>query len=168
MECSTARSWLFRSLDDELSAAEEEGLSLHLAGCPACAREKKLLGIPRRIGRALPILQPSPYFYARLKARLEKEDQSITIWQIILGLSRHLVPALAAVTLALLSVFVYFQIQGPEVDVSQAYDQIFFGDRPERMVIADQGEITDESVLRAIAEEEATRHPPVQPDPARK
>ena len=169
MRCSTAKPWLFRSLDGELSAAESEELDIHLADCPACVREKRLLSIPRRIGRVIPILQPSPYFYSRLRARLESEAQSVTIWQILLGLSRHLVPALAAITLALLSVFAYFQIQGPRVDVSQAYEGIFqSGDQPQRMIISDQTEITDESVLRAIAEEESARRPAVDSDQTRK
>ncbi len=160
MRCSTAKTWLFRGLDGEISVAESKELDTHLAGCPACVREKRLLSIPRRIGQVIPVLQPSPYFYSRLRARLESESQSVTIWQIILGLSHHLVPALAAITLALLSVFAYFQVQGPRVDVSQAYEGIFqSGDRPQRMIIADQTEITDESVLRAIAEEEAARRP---------
>jgi hypothetical protein len=50
--------------------------------------------------------------------------------------------------------FAYMQLQTSEEDVYQAYDRIFMTDRPHRMVIADQGEITDESVLQAIAEEE--------------
>jgi len=169
MQCSTARTWLFRNIDGELTASENGDLNLHLQECPSCAREQRLLSIPRRIGRAAPVLQPSPFFYSKLKARLESESQSLSIWQIILGLSRHFVPALAAITLALLSVFAYFQIQGPRVDVFQAYDRIFLtGDRPQPMIIADQGEITDESVLQAIAEEESAHRPAAGSDQTRK
>jgi hypothetical protein len=94
-----------------------------------------------------------------LRARLE-EAQTVTIWQILFGLSRQVVPALAMLTLVLLSVFAYMQLQTSEVDVYQAYDRIFTTDRPHRMVIADQGEITDESVLQAITEEEPDRSEP--------
>ncbi len=169
MECQTIRNWLFRSIDGELTESEKRDLSLHLQGCPSCSREQRLLSIPRRIGRAVPVLQPSPFFYSKLKARLESESQSLNIWQVILGLSRHLIPALAAITLALLSVFAYFQIQASRPDVFQAYDRIFLtGDRPQRMIIADQGEITDESVLQAIAEEESAHRPTAGSDQTRK
>ncbi len=103
------------------------------------------------------MLEPSPFFYRKLRARLESESRSVTIWQIILGLSRQVVPALATITLALLSVLAYMQLRPATVDVYQAYDRIFMsGDRPHRMVIADQGEITDESVLRALAEDDSS------------
>ncbi len=160
MRCATARSWLFRSLDGELSAPENEELNQHLRGCPECAREKRLVSIPRRIGQAIPVLEPSPYFYTRLKARITGEEQGFTIWQVILILSRHLVPGMAAVTLALLSIFAYFQMRGPKFDVSQVYDSIFQStDRVQRLIVTDPGDISDESVLRAIAEEEASHRP---------
>ncbi len=161
MDCSKARTLIFKRIDGEISPSERAGLESHIAGCLSCARDLKLFSIPRRIGQAIPILEPPPYFYTRLRARIESEDQGISIWQFILMLSRHLVPALAAVTLALVSVFAYFQITEPQTDLYQAYDSIFMsGDRPQRMVIADQGDITDESVLRAIAEVESTRRLP--------
>jgi predicted anti-sigma-YlaC factor YlaD len=155
MDCAEARIWFFRKIDNELSAEDNGLLDSHLAGCPACMREFRILEIPRRIGQAIPAFEPSPYFYRRLRARIESDSQNITVWQIVLGISRQVVPALAAVTLALLSVFAYLQIRGAEVDVYQAYDRMLFsGDRALNMV---QGEVTDESVLRAIAEQEANR-----------
>jgi predicted anti-sigma-YlaC factor YlaD len=159
MDCSKARIWLLRRLDGELAVSARQELDAHLSECGACAHEDRLLSLPRRIGRFLPVLEPSPYFYRSLRARLE-EAQTVTIWQILFGLSRQVVPALAMLTLVLLSVFAYMQLQTSEVDVYQAYDRIFTTDRPHRMVIADQGEITDESVLQAITEEEPDRSEP--------
>jgi hypothetical protein len=159
MDCSKARIWLFRRIDGELAAPFTQELETHLAECGACTREYRLLTLPRRIGRFVPVLEPSPYFYRNLRARLE-EAQTVTIWQILFGLSRQVVPALAMLTLVLLSMFAYMQLQTSEEDVYQAYDRIFMTDRPHRMVIADQGEITDESVLQAIAEEEPDRSEP--------
>ncbi|MBZ5498209.1 MAG: zf-HC2 domain-containing protein [Acidobacteriia bacterium] len=151
MKCSTVRSWLFRLMDDELPPQEREQLHAHLTGCLSCTREWKLLTLPRRIGRSIPALEPSPFFYARLKARLEREEQAITIWQIILGLSRQIVPAMATVTLVIISLFAYLEFRGPRMDLYQAYDSIFIAsDRTSRMVIAE--DITDESVLHALAE----------------
>jgi hypothetical protein len=72
---------------------------------------------------------------------------------------------MAALTLALLSIFAYFQFRGPNVDFYQAYDNIFMPtDRPQRMVIADQGDITDESVYQAITEQTATQHLSASPE----
>ncbi len=151
MNCSEFRSWLFRRLDDELLGHERDLLDAHLLGCSSCAKEWRILTLPRRIGRSIPALEPSPFFYARLRARLEREKQSVTIWQVVLGLSRQIVPAMATVTLVIISLFAYFEFRGPRMDLYQAYDSIFMsGDRPSRMVIAD--EITDESVLHALAE----------------
>jgi hypothetical protein len=151
MECSEIRSSLFQLLDDELPEKERACLDAHLLSCPSCTKEWKLLTLPRRIGRSIPALEPSPFFYTRLKARLEREKQSITIWQVLLGLSRQIVPAMATVTLVIISLFAYLEFRGPKMDLYQAYDSIFLsGDRPSRMVIAE--EITDESVLHALAE----------------
>jgi hypothetical protein len=139
-------------MDDELSPEEREQLDSHLASCPSCIREWKILTLPRRIGRSIPALEPSPFFYARLKARLESEERSITIWQIILGLSRQIVPALATVTVVIVSLFAYLEFRGPAPDLYRAYDSIFMsGDHPTRMVIAE--EITDDSLLHALAEQ---------------
>lgn len=165
MDCMQARDLVFRSLDGELNLHEESFLNTHLASCPSCAREMKLVSIPRKIARVLPVLEPSPYFYQRLRARLESESETVTLWQILLGLSRPIVPVLATVTLVLISLFAYYQARGPEADVYRAYDMIFMrSDRPTRMVIADQGEITEESVLQAMAEVEP---PPTEGGEAR-
>jgi hypothetical protein len=158
MDCSKAQSQLTKYLDHELAAMDEEYLQHHLAECVVCSREMKLLTLPRRISKEIPQLEPSPYFYQRLRARLESESRSVNIWQIMVGISHRLVPAMAAITLALLLAFSYFQLVPPQADVVQAYDNIFMsGDRPQRMVIADHSEITDESVLQAIAEEDSSR-----------
>jgi hypothetical protein len=158
LECSTARAWLFRLMDNELSIRERDQLDAHLNRCVSCTREWKLLTLPRRIGRSIPALEPSPFFYARLKARLERERQSITIWQVLLGMSRQIVSAMATVALVIISLFAYFEFRGPRMDLYQAYDSIFLsGDRPSRMVIAE--EITDESVLHALAEKPLSSSP---------
>jgi hypothetical protein len=154
MDCTRARAWIFKLLDGELPAEDEARLAAHTSACAACARDLKLLALPRRLGQAIPVLEPSPFFYRRLRARLESapEYQGVTIWQILVGLSRQVVPALASITLALVSVFIYQQLRGPSSDY-QAYDSIFLsGERPQSLVIAALGDLTDESVLSAITE----------------
>jgi len=159
MECTVARIWLFRKLDEELSPAESELLEQHLGTCDSCAHQLKLLMIPRRLSQAIPVLEISPFFYQKLRARTDSEAQAITMGQIIMGLSRQFLPVMAAITLALLSIFAYFQLRGPSVDLYQAYDNIFMPtDRPQRMVIADQEDITDESVFQAITEQTSLQY----------
>ena len=161
MNCSVIRPWLFKRLDGELSDTEQTEVEAHLATCPSCVREWRLLSIPKLIGTAIPALEPSPFFYQRLRARLRGEEQSVTIWQIILGLSRHLVPGLAAISLALLSVFIYFQLHSPAVDISLVYENIFTSSvEHSHSMIVGENEITDESVLSAIAEAESMRKQP--------
>lgn len=163
MDCTVVRNWLSRKLDAELTPSEREQLDSHLVQCASCARGMKLLMLPRRIARVIPILEPSPYFYSRLKARIESEEQSVTIWQIVLGLSRQAIPVFAVITLALLTVFAYYQFQDLRGEVYWAYDRIFTsGEHPQRMVIADQSEITDESVLLAISEQD--HRPAISPE----
>lgn len=154
LECGTMRDWLFRLMDEEVSAEERKQIDAHLSCCPSCARELRILSLPRRIGRSIPALEPSPFFYARLKARLQREAQSVTVWQIILGLSRQILPAMATVTLVIVSLFAYLEFRGPGPDLYQAYDSIFMSPgHTSRMVIAE--DITDESVLHALAEKPA-------------
>ena len=113
----------------------------------------------------IPALAPSPFFYSRLRARLETEAQGINIWQIILGISRHLVPALAAVTIVMLSFFVYSEFAVQPDDVFQAYERIFIpDDQPQQMAIADQVDITEETVFDAITEEEQVSYPATRTD----
>ncbi len=156
MDCTVARIRLFREIDEELSSSDSKLLNTHLAECPACMRELRMLKVPRTVGQMIPAPESGPYLYRKLRARIEGEAQSITIWQIILGLSRRVVPALAAITLALLSVFAYLQFQGPRLDV-QAYDRVLLsGDRALSMPAVDQGEVTYESVLIGIGDQDAT------------
>jgi anti-sigma factor RsiW len=167
MDCGQARTRIFQMLDGELSPDGRGELESHLVACRRCAREQRLLYLPRRLGRALPPLEPSRDFYDRLRARLEgsAEPQEITIWQILLGLSRHIVPALASVTVVLVSVFLYTAVQAPSVDL-QAYDVMFVGERTPSLA----EDLTDEGALRSLLEwehGEVGAETPAQPADAR-
>ena len=66
-----------------------------------------------------------------------------------------MLPALAVITLALLSVFAYHQWRGPDDDLYRAYGRVFVSESlPHQMIVSEQGEITNESVLNTIAERE--------------
>jgi hypothetical protein len=155
MKCTAARELLFSRIDNELADLEKAELDPHLARCASCSREYALLSFPRLVAQAVAPPEPSPFFYQKLKINIEGEAQKAAGWQIIFDLARQVIPALAGVTLALLSVFVYFQVSGKEPDLYRAYDRVFITeDQPNRMLIYEQGDITDESVLNAIAEQQ--------------
>jgi len=160
MECAEVRNWLFRKIDGELSESENADLDAHMAQCASCAQEYKLLALPRRIAQEIPQLTPSPFFYPKLRMRIEDEAQGIAGRQVLWGLARKMVPALAGITLALLSVLAYSQLHSPEADLFRAYDSVLITEeQPHRMLVAEQGDITAESVLSAIAEQESNhRH----------
>jgi len=155
MECAEVRICLFRKMDDELSELEARDLDTHLMHCSSCAREYELLRIPRRISQMTPQQTPSPFFYQKLKRRIESEAQDIAGWQVLWGLARHMIPAMAGITLALLSLLVYLQWHSPDADLSRTYESVFISEDQSRLMLAArQGEITDVSVLTAIAERE--------------
>ena len=155
MNCAEVRNRLFRKIDGELSESENRALDAHFAQCASCAREYGLLALPNRIAQEIPRLTPSPFFYQKLKARIEGEAQELAGWQVVWKIARQMVPALAGITLALLTILVYLQLHGPKND-PLAYEGIFIAeDQPRQMLVAEQGDITDVSVLSAIAERES-------------
>jgi hypothetical protein len=67
-----------------------------------------------------------------------------------------MVPALAGITLALLCALAYLQLQSPKADIYRDYEGVLVTEeQPHRMLIVEQGDITDASVLNAIAEQQS-------------
>ena len=74
-------------------------------------------------------------------------------WQLLWRLARHMIPALAGITLALLTALAYLQMQSAKTDAYQDYRKVFMMEEPSnRMFAGEQADITDASVLSAIAE----------------
>ena len=154
MRCTVVQGKLFRNIDNELPDSEKKDLDDHLASCESCRRDYQILMLPNRLARRAAEVTPSPYFFRKLQTQIEAEAQSVTVWQIALSAVRRLVPTLAAITLALITVFAYLQVRSPETDLYRAYRVFLSDEQPNRMLVAEQGEITDESVLSAIADRE--------------
>ena len=153
MKCAEVRNLLHSKIDGELTEKQSKGVDTHLAQCAACKIEYGILTFPRQVAKTMIPVKPSPFFYQQLRARIESEIQGVAAWQTFFRLARHMIPALAGITLALISVFAYHQIRGPQEDLYEAYTRILISeDLPYHMIVADQGEITNESVLSAIAE----------------
>jgi predicted anti-sigma-YlaC factor YlaD len=154
MQCHTVRELIFQRIDNELHERENAEFDAHLAACEFCAREYRLLSLPSRMAQGIPQVEPSPYFFQKLTAKLQGEAQNAVGWQIFLKLARQVIPALAGVTLAVLFVFAYFQFTGNQFDIYRAYDRVFITEDQPRPLFYDSGEITDDAVLQAIAEQD--------------
>jgi len=156
MKCAAIRNLILRKIDHELSESENRILDAHLEQCSDCVREYSILSIPRRIAQTIAPLEPSPYFYQKLKTRIERETQNSAISQLFFGLAHRVIPSMAAVTLALLSIFAYLHLHSPQDDLHAAYERVFIGeDLPLHMMVTEQRNITDASILSAIANREA-------------
>lgn len=153
MECAEVQTWIFRKIDGELSESEVGIFDSHLAGCPSCRREYRLLAIPQRAACEIPPLASSPFFYNKVKLHIEIEAKGMAGWQLFWRLARQMIPALAGITLALLTVLVYMQLRSPKAEAFQDYKGLFLAEEPShRLLAGEQGDITDASVLSAIAE----------------
>ena len=72
--------------------------------------------------------------------------------QALCSLARRIIPSMAAVTLALLSVFAYLHARNPQDDLYAAYEKALIGqDLPIHRMVVEQTSITDASILHAIA-----------------
>jgi anti-sigma factor RsiW len=155
MKCAEVRSWLSRKIDGELMDFENRELEDHLAQCARCTREYRLLMLPHQVVESTPAFAPSPFFYQKLRARIESEIQRTAEWQPLWGLARRMIPALAGITLAILSVFAYHELRVPEDDLHRAYNRVFISESlPHQMIFSEQQEISNENVLNIIAERE--------------
>jgi anti-sigma factor RsiW len=152
MKCKTARDLLFRKIDAELLPDEDARLEEHLAGCTPCRREYRLLRIPSVVARSGAPITPSPWFYQGVRARIEEEAPGMALWTSVRTLAHRMIPAMAGVTLALLAAFAYLQMRAPDAALFRGYDGVYLSDdQSHRMLVAEQTDITYESVLTAIA-----------------
>ena len=67
MKCATVRDLFFRKIDGELAELENAEFDAHLAECAACSREYRLVSLPNRIAQVIPPVEPSPFFYPKLR-----------------------------------------------------------------------------------------------------
>jgi hypothetical protein len=134
---------------------ENRELDSHLSQCARCTREFKLLMFPHQVVEATPSLEPSPFFYQILKARLESEIRRAAEWQPFWRLARQMIPALAAITIALLLVVAYHRVHGPADDLHRAYSSVFLSESlPHQMVFSESDAITNKIIFNTIAERE--------------
>ena len=166
MDCEIVRQKIFDRMDCEIDAeingaspANDAELEKHLADCAVCRREYGLFSLPRAAAAAEPPVTASAWFYRRICRRIEDEVQSRAGRQAVWKLAFKMIPALAGVTLALASIFVWQETR-PSRSMTQNYEYVFIEDDAARRVLADdQNDISYESVLVALAERHKDNFP---------
>jgi len=99
MKCKTLHTKIIFFIDGELPAAEMEQMKIHLSECSECAaftgEMKKTLAVIEN--EKTP--QLNPFFYTRVKARLEKQAENLTATRQTPTLVHILQPALFSLLL---------------------------------------------------------------------
>lgn len=82
MKCRTAKSWLMRSLDVPLDPERKELLDAHLAACRVCRAFRSRVELVRSGLASGPAPEPLPFFYERLRARIDErlKPESVPVW----------------------------------------------------------------------------------------
>lgn len=74
MDCRSFRKHHVAFVDDLLPGEDVVGMQRHLLECEQCAAHDAKVRRALFVVRNLPTLEPSPDFYARLRARIESEQ----------------------------------------------------------------------------------------------
>ena len=74
MKCNTIHKKLIFYLDGELPPQEMENIKNHLSECDECAAFAEELVKTQAILTAEKSIEPNPFFYTRLKAKMEAEE----------------------------------------------------------------------------------------------
>jgi len=82
MKCRTANRRLMRSLDAPLDPERKRRLDAHVAACPACRAFRSRAELVRSSLAATPAPEPLPYFYERLRARIDErlKPEPVPVW----------------------------------------------------------------------------------------
>jgi predicted anti-sigma-YlaC factor YlaD len=83
MNCRQAERHLLRSMDHAPDEAGRRALDLHLRDCPRCRELAADYAVLRDGLHGLPQGSPKPYFWERLKARLDAPErpEPSAVWQ---------------------------------------------------------------------------------------
>lgn len=102
MRCRTIQRKLSVFLDGELSEKQASRIAEHLSGCPVCQqRAESLSSLWEQLGEMREI-DPSPYFWTRLSARIaQTEERRFSLDKVRGMLDRMLLPATAVAAAAI-------------------------------------------------------------------
>jgi hypothetical protein len=77
MNCKTVHNKLIFFLEKELPDSEMNLVQEHLESCPECALFAEEMKLTLSILESDKVLEGNPYFYTRVKARLENQEQEV-------------------------------------------------------------------------------------------
>jgi len=97
MKCREVKRKLSAYMDGELDLHEKKMVETHLQSCAKCQHELKILKETWEEITNLPLPDPVPYFYTRLKVRMEEREKKKRLnW-----VEQVLIPASAVAVIAL-------------------------------------------------------------------
>ena len=100
MRCQKVKRKLSAFLDGELSERKASRIAEHLSGCQHCQQEAAFLSSVWERLEEMREVDPSPYFWTRLNARIAQvEDRRFSLDKVRGILNRLLVPATAVAAL---------------------------------------------------------------------
>lgn len=99
MKCKTLHTKIIFFIDGELPSTEMEQMKIHFSECNECAAFAEEMKKTLAIIDNEKVPQLNPYFYTRVKARLENQAENVTATRQTPVLVRILQPALFSILL---------------------------------------------------------------------
>lgn len=99
MNCKTLHTKIIFFLEGELPASEMEEVKIHLESCSDCAEFAKEMRRTLAVIENEKTPQHNPFFYTRVKARLENHAESVAATRQVPVLMRIMQPALFSLLL---------------------------------------------------------------------
>jgi len=152
MKCKDAEKRLLQSFDGTLEGAAKAELDGHVKACPRCRQKQLEYGV---LLKSLKVedVQPLPYFWERLEAKL-REGERVEPWTIWARWSRRAIP----VSLSLILLFVAaMAFLGPhEEDLSQSEALLLRNANPvaESKALFDEPKLENKNLMIIFAADE--------------
>lgn len=142
MNCRKMENWILPHLDGRLKARELRKAEAHLAACAACRQRVEEFRAVSGLLDEMPKIMPSPFFDARLQARIAAEPARKTWWAWLAPAPRV---AFAASLLALLCVWTASRPQ--DIDSYPHYATAYMRSDDQLRMVRDLPVLEDYDVL---------------------
>lgn len=106
MDCQWVKERIFAFIDGELPLVERREIEEHLASCKSCAEELAIFTRIQEVSQTLTKYQPSGFFEARLKSRLQ--EKPVHSW-VTLFLNRKIRWAVVIPILLIIGIVIFRQ-----------------------------------------------------------
>jgi predicted anti-sigma-YlaC factor YlaD len=79
MNCDKCQQKLIPYLEDSLKGTELQQMEQHLEECASCRGFAEYLKVTLSIIENSRVTQPDPFFYTRVKAKMDKQEESLSV-----------------------------------------------------------------------------------------